>query len=205
MSPQTISSVMEHLCGEPLPVQRSPANRAPPFTAHLPSVRPAPAAAPSHAQPGTQNNQRPRTPASPRRVTRERSAMSGSGERAPASASDTARMDGCIVLPEDRQQEHSGEDDSQPEEGLGSTDATSNFDTEALLDLLPVQAQSGVFEVILPGGETLAVLTDLRESLASFLLAAGSDRLREILLGKRMELEKGLAQRMGRSVRLAVL
>ena len=205
MPPQTISSVLERIYGEPLPVQRSPANRAPPFTTHLPPVRPAPAAALSHGQPATQSNLRPRAPESPRRVTRERSAMSGSGERTPASASDAARMEGCFVMPEGREQGHSGEDDSQSEEGLGSTDATSNFDTEALLDLLPVQAQSGVFEVMLPGGETLAVLTDLRESLASFLLAAGSDRLRQTLLGKRLELEKGLARRMGGSVRLAVL
>ncbi|ALU89627.1 hypothetical protein Hrubri_2442 [Herbaspirillum rubrisubalbicans M1] len=202
MPPQPISSLVDTFYGETMPVRRPPAKRVPPFTAHLP---PMPPAAPSHSQTSPQMNARARTAAAPRRVAQERSSISSSSERVPANPSDATRMEGCLVLLDGREQGHSGEGESQPEDRLGSADATLNFDTEALLDLLPVQAHSGVFEVMLPNGETLAVLTDLRDSLASFLLAAGSDRLRETLLGKRMELEKGLARRMGRSVRLAVL
>ncbi|HEX7985199.1 MAG TPA: hypothetical protein VF616_16915, partial [Duganella sp.] len=69
----------------------------------------------------------------------------------------------------------------------------------------PIGADSGIFEVLLAGGETLVVVTDVRNTSASILLKADSDKLRSQLLQKRLELESGLKRRMNRQVRLAVL
>jgi len=51
----------------------------------------------------------------------------------------------------------------------------------------------------------MGVMVDVRESSASFLLSPSGDRLRDLLRKKRMELEEGLARRMDKYVRLAVL
>lgn len=118
--------------------------------------------------------------------------MLGSGECMFVSVSDVVCMEGCFVMFEGREQGYLGEDDSQFEEGLGCMDVMLNFDIEVLFDLLFVQVQSGVFEVMLFGGEMLVVLIDLRELLVLFLLVVGSDWLCQILFGKRLELEKGL-------------
>jgi len=91
------------------------------------------------------------------------------------------------------------------QEQLSATGLGSDMDTEALLDLLPIGGDSGIFEVLLPDGQHIGVVTDVRDSLASFLLTTGNDKLRSQLQRKRVELESGLVRRMSRQVRLAVL
>ena len=79
------------------------------------------------------------------------------------------------------------------------------LDCAMLLDLLPADGEGGIFELLLPDGERLGVVADMTPRLGSFLLTPSSERLRQRLNQRKMELEKGLAQRIGRHVRLTVL
>lgn len=103
-----------------------------------------------------------------------------------------------------------GQQGGQHDGASGSGDAAGQVDADqaecdALLDLLPTDGDSGIFELIMPGGERLGVVADVNPGRASFLLSTSSDRLRQMLGRRRMELEGGLAQRMGRDVSLAVI
>jgi hypothetical protein len=194
---------MEHFYSEDLPV-RVPPKRVPPFTPHLPTL---PSAAPAHGTPTAHGNARPRSAGTIRRAGEERAAPGGNGERSVASGNGSSQTEDAIVLNDGRHQGQSGEGegDGRSDEGPGGTGTLADFDAETLLDLMPIGGDSGFFELLLPHGETLVVVTDVRDSLTSFLLAAGSDRLRKVLLEKRMELEDGLTRRMRKAVRLAVL
>lgn len=97
-----------------------------------------------------------------------------------------------------------GGSESERVAGSGSG-ADGELDCDALLDLLPLDGDSGIFELLLPDGEQLAVVVDVSGRLASFLLKPTSDKLRQLLQRRKMELESGVAQRMGRHVRLTVL
>lgn len=80
-----------------------------------------------------------------------------------------------------------------------------DLDCAMLLDLLPGDGASVIFQLLLPGGEHLAVVADITAREAAFLLTPSSERLRRQLNLRKMELEKGLMQRMDRHVRLTVL
>lgn len=76
----------------------------------------------------------------------------------------------------------------------------------ALLAALLAQGpDSGMFEVLLPGGDTLGVAVDARPEAIDYLLTPASERLGEQLRGRQMELAGQLRQRIGRSVRVTVL
>ncbi|EJN02946.1 hypothetical protein [Herbaspirillum sp. YR522] len=79
------------------------------------------------------------------------------------------------------------------------------LDLDMLLDLLPNEGESGIFELIMPDGDRLGVVADLDARQATFLLTPSSERLRGLLNKRKMELEKGLAQRMDRYVGVTVL
>ncbi|GJI87654.1 hypothetical protein [Duganella hordei] len=99
-----------------------------------------------------------------------------------------------------------GHDDGQ-QTGLAPPAASGGdqFDSDMLLDLLPTDGDSGIFEILLPNGDKLGVMADVSRNSASFLLSAGGDKLRDWLRRKQMELQTGLMRRMSRPVRLAVL
>lgn len=95
---------------------------------------------------------------------------------------------------------------------LGGTGAAApggagddDLDCESLLGLLPGDGDSGIFELLLPCGARLAVVADIAQRQASFLLTPSTERLRQQLNKRKMELEAGLAQRMDRPVRLTLL
>lgn len=75
----------------------------------------------------------------------------------------------------------------------------------ALAALLPGAQASGVFEVVLPDGDTLAVVVDAGPQVVSYLLQAGSEQLAARLQRGQMELTAQVERRIGRSVRLTVL
>jgi len=75
----------------------------------------------------------------------------------------------------------------------------------ALAALLPGAQASGVFEVVLPDGDTLAVVVHAGPQVVSYLLQAGSERLAARLQRGQMELTAQVERRIGRSVRLTVL
>ena len=89
--------------------------------------------------------------------------------------------------------------------GMAGAAPEAGFDCELLLGLLPGDGDSGIFELLLPGGERLGVVADISRRQANFLLTPSSERLRQQINKAKMELEKGLAQRMDRHVRLTVL
>jgi len=83
--------------------------------------------------------------------------------------------------------------------------ADGDIECEMLMDLLPGRADSGIFELLLPSGDTLAVVADVGDHQVCFLLTPSGERLRAVLNRQRMELEGGLTQRMNKYVRLTVL
>jgi len=99
-----------------------------------------------------------------------------------------------------------GQGDS-PESAIGAPDeaADGGLDGEMLLGCLSESEEGGIFELLLPDGDRLAVVADIGARQACFLLTPSSDRLRVLLNRQRMELEGGLARRMDRHVRLTVL
>lgn len=89
--------------------------------------------------------------------------------------------------------------------GLPGAVAELDFDWHLLLKLLPGGGESGIFELLLPGGERLAVVADITRRQASFLLTPSSERLRQQINKRKTELEQDLGQLMDRHVRLTVL
>ncbi|WP_296555962.1 hypothetical protein [Pigmentiphaga sp.] len=83
--------------------------------------------------------------------------------------------------------------------------AGGDIECDMLMDWLPERADSGIFELLLPSGDKLAVVADVGDRQVSFLLTPSSERLRAMLNKQRMELESGLTQRMNTYVRLTVL
>lgn len=84
-------------------------------------------------------------------------------------------------------------------EVLGATEEFS------LYDELASKTDSGIFEVLLPDGESLGVAVDVRAAGIGFLLSPASDKLRTRLQNQQMELEDVLKRHMGRSVKIAIL
>ncbi|HEY8023268.1 MAG TPA: hypothetical protein VIF60_01790 [Burkholderiaceae bacterium] len=72
-------------------------------------------------------------------------------------------------------------------------------------DLAQLGANPGVFEVMLPNGDTLGVSVDHRQQSVMFLLSASSETLTRKLKRQSVELQSQLAQRMKTEVGLAVL
>lgn len=86
---------------------------------------------------------------------------------------------------------------------LDAADAAS--DAEALAGLLPHDGASGIFEVLLPNGDTLGVAVDATPERVSYLLQPGSEALAARIRKQKMELGAHLERRIGRSVSLTVL
>lgn len=131
-------------------------------------------------------------------------------EREPIGAAVEGREHGIpAVACREREQERGGE---QGEEGtsLGSVAAVDSEEQEELHSaliaaLLGHAHESGMFEVLLPGGEALGVAVDVRPGAIDYLLTPASERTATQLRGRQMELAGQLGQRIGRSVRVTVL
>lgn len=188
-----------------------------------------PAARPTQARPAARRTelatpappvpppQRPAPPAAGPAVAR---ALRPPPDR-PASGRDTPpsrereeaaerRSDGlAIVACREREQGSGGDEDGDgtPATSEASTDMGTQDELEgALLAALLAQGpDSGLFEVLLPGGEALGVAVDARPEVVDYLLTPASERLGEQLRGRQMELAGQLRQRIGRSVRVTVL
>ena len=81
----------------------------------------------------------------------------------------------------------------------------ADYSDDLILGLLPAPQSSGIFEVLFPDGDTMGVMVDVGTDSASFMLAPGTQGLRNLLRRRQMELEQGLARRMSKYVRLTVL
>ncbi len=72
-------------------------------------------------------------------------------------------------------------------------------------DLALLGADPGIFEVMLPEGDTLGVSVEHRQQSVMFLLSASNDALSRKLKRQSVELQSQLAQRMETEVSLVVL
>ncbi|AVR94334.1 hypothetical protein [Pseudoduganella armeniaca] len=168
---------------------------------------PAPPAAP--VRPG-----QPQAPVIVARPQRRPADKPAPGRDAPPSREleDAAERRGeglAIVACREREQ---GSGDNEDGDGTpAASEANADMGTQdelegALLAALLAQGpDSGMFEVLLPGGETLGVAVDARPEAIDYLLTPASERLGAQLRGRQMELAGQLRQRIGRSVRVTVL
>lgn len=163
---------------------------------------PAPPAHPPQSAPPARAPQKG-APVREQQATRERQAIGTIQDR----------IDDVIVACAEREQGQRGEQDRDDgeEDGQLSTMAASDAGTNEELDsaliaaLLGQTEDSGMFEVILPGGETLGVAVDVRPEAVDYLLTPASPRLASHLRERQMELAGQLGRQMGRSVRITVL
>lgn len=75
----------------------------------------------------------------------------------------------------------------------------------SLIDSLSQITEQGIFELLLPEGESLAVALDMRAGGMTFLLSGSSAALNARLQQQKMELEGVLRQRIGSAVTITVL
>lgn len=136
------------------------------------------------------------------------------GPEAPASHEplDAAeqRNEGIAILAcREREQGTGGDDDGDDTplapEVAGDMARQDDLEGALVAALLAQGPDSGLFEVLLPGGETLGVAVDARPECIDYLLTPASAHLGEQLRGRQMELAGQLRQRIGRSVRVTVL
>lgn len=110
-------------------------------------------------------------------------------------------------LPEDFKDPASGEDGSfAPGENIDLQSLGDELmDMAALVNVLPVDGASGIFEVLLPTGDSLGVVVSDQASGLGYLLSPSSDRLGKRLRDNRMELETRLGRLTHRNVNITVL
>jgi hypothetical protein len=147
----------------------------------------------------------------PPRKPGERVAPPREAPREPQQASPDWHGDSLRVTASgEREQGRGGDgDDSDGTDiatgAAGETAADGELDSHLVATLLDQSRESGMFEVLLPGGETLGVAVDVRAEAVDYLLTPPSAGLAAQLRGRQMELAGQLGQRIGRSVRITVL
>jgi len=187
---------------------------AAPAGARAAQARRAQLATPTPPPPAVRSPQAAPTPAAlhrPLRKPGERIAPPREGPREPQEAA----LDWCgdvlpVLAAGEREQGRGGDsDDSDGADvaGAAAGDAATEdeLDSQLLSALLAQSHESGMFEVLLPGGETLGVAVDVRPEAVDYLLTPPSAGLAAQLRGRQMELAGQLGQRIGRSVRITVL
>lgn len=154
------------------------------------------------------------TPAAVHRPPRkpgERVAPPREGPREPQDTPPDWRSDVLRVgaAGEREQGQGDGGDDSEGSDiaaqAVGDAQSDEELDSHLVAALLAQSHESGMFEVLLPGGETLGVAVDVRPEAVDYLLTPPSAGLAAQLKGRQMELAGQLGQRIGRSVRITVL
>ncbi len=80
------------------------------------------------------------------------------------------------------------------------TDLASWADT-----LTPSAGDDGIFELLLPNGETMGVVVHTQPALVSFLLSLPSETSSKLLRPQQMELERHLERRIQRNVKITFL
>lgn len=137
----------------------------------------------------------------------------GQAPREPQQAASEERADAPAIAPCGERQRGQGDEDESEDGGIagagvddaGDAGAQQELDSQLVAALLVQSHDSGMFEVLLPGGDTLGVAVDVRPDAVDYLLTPASDRLAAQLRSRQMELAGQLGQRIGRSVRLTVL
>ncbi|MFS2008031.1 hypothetical protein ACEN9F_30930 [Duganella sp. CT11-25] len=89
--------------------------------------------------------------------------------------------------------------------GAAGSAGAANDDAELEAGLQGLHDQQGIFELLLPGGQSVGVVVQSAAAGVHFLLSAGGGALEQRLRQNKMELERRLQQRMQKDVRIAVL
>jgi hypothetical protein len=84
-------------------------------------------------------------------------------------------------------------------------DTQDDLDGALIAQLAAQSTDSGMFEVLLPGGATLGVSVHVRSHAIDYLLTTASEPVAAQLRRRQMELAGQLGQRIGRSVSVTVL
>jgi hypothetical protein len=87
----------------------------------------------------------------------------------------------------------------------GAEDTKGEMEAQALADMLPSGIAKGIFEVFMPGGESLGVAVDSNGKETSYLLTPGSEKTAAFLNQHKTELITRLERRIGRDVQLILL
>lgn len=125
--------------------------------------------------------------------------------RTPAGADPTPALP--HDAPHDGQSGHGAAPAQAGRAGPGAAEAAAGPDPEALAASIAAHApHQELFALLLPDGRQLGVLLAPGHGGAlRVLLASDDDGLRGQLAARRMELERGLAQRMGQAMQVTVL
>ncbi|AKU24949.1 hypothetical protein ACZ75_16970 [Massilia sp. NR 4-1] len=99
----------------------------------------------------------------------------------------------------------SEQDDAGPLAAAAASSDSAADEAEAIAALLPNGASSGIFEVILPNGETLGVAVDSTPASVTYHLKPACPRTAERLRGQQRELTGHLERRIGKGVSLTIL
>jgi hypothetical protein len=174
-----------------------------------------PQAVPAGGKPaGAADARAPRTPAKSgdAQATSNRWGVADCADEEGRTADDPARGSERPLPVNERSasQDQAEEDQSAPSPAgadaaasvAGALAAAEDF---SLSDELAQMTDSGIFEVLLPNGESLGVVVDVRAAGIGFLLSPSGDKLRSRLQTQQMELEGVLKRRMGCSVKIAIL
>lgn len=94
-----------------------------------------------------------------------------------------------------------------PAGAMSAGEASADFDAQAEIEagLHGLGGRQGIFELLLPGGQSIGVVVQSAPGSIHFLLSAGGGVLEQRLRKNRMELERRLQQRMQKDVRIALL
>ncbi|MET3133330.1 hypothetical protein AAKU55_003620 [Oxalobacteraceae bacterium GrIS 1.11] len=188
----------------PAPLRRRAA--PPPFAPRAPLAPPAQAPA-NVAAPRPKARPAPR-PKAGQPLTRTSLAGLLAGARLPAEEGPRGERSGPLEQAE-------AAEPCDPDEQAGletdaarapATSADAALDDEQLeAGLHGLHEQQGIFELLLPDGQSIAVVVNNSPSKLSFLLSASDRALGQRLQEKKMELEQRLQRRIARNVEIAVL
>lgn len=83
--------------------------------------------------------------------------------------------------------------------------AQAALDIDAIVDVLPKDKSSGIFEILMPNGDQLGVVISEQTSGLAYLLSPSSEKLEKQLRQHKMELETRLGRLTHRNVNITVL
>lgn len=104
---------------------------------------------------------------------------------------------------------HGGEEaesESPRQSDIGAQALAESLDSDGLSErLAPMSGDDGIFELLMPDGETMGVVVNAQPTQVNFLLSPSNNALGALLQKKKTELEGHLQRLIGRNVTLAVL
>lgn len=181
------------------------------FKPHVPASSSKPSA-PEPAVQQKQQAQHQRTQMMLRKQRESEQAKNEDNARARQEDADFFGAGGGIWLPDgSRSDSGQGQGEEQREDensaiGMtGKARSSAELDAEELAAILPMGDCNGIFDVTLPGGESLGVVVNANAKKATFMLTPGSEKTSANLIRNQKELNECLERRIKRDVQLIIL